>query len=567
MTAPVWFASPPEVHSALLSSGPGPGPLLASAEAWGSLSTAYTEAAEELSALVSDVVAGTWDGPTADAYAAAHAPYLDWLAQSGADSAATSAQQHTAAGAYTTALAAMPTLAELAANHATHAVLLATNFFGVNTIPIALNEADYARMWVQAATTMSTYQGVTGAAVAASPQTAPAPQIVKAADATEPSPPPAWFEQLQSSLEGLFPQPPYPDTGDFPLYQQILTFFNQIGFTDVADPLANFFQSWNGSSWLPPLGVPGSWLAYTGDPLSYLNPATIAYVLSVPLDPGSYAAFTGIVIVDDMLAIVYTAAVNPQALVLVAPLAFVEIVGSTIGNTIQLLHYVVEQTVIAVLPTILPLMTSALVPLAAAPVGATGLAGLAGLAGVAPVAAPPAPPTSFGMAMAAPGPSVPAPASPAPPPAPAAPGPAPAPPSPAAGSPPPTPAGPPPATMPGMLYMVGDLGLGAQRTLGTSSPVRKAPTTDTAETAGAAPTPDAPVVPRRRRAKAQMPGRGYEYMDLEPVTVSDQGAGMTGFPGTAPTGRRAAAGLTALAGDGFADAPVMPMMPGTWDAD
>jgi PPE-repeat protein len=179
MTTPIWMALPPEVHSALLSSGPGPGSLLAAVGAWNSLSAEYASVAEELSAVVGAVRAGAWQGPSAESYSAAYLPYLAWLTHVSANSAAAAAAHETAATSYTVALAAMPTLAELAANHATHAVLVATNFFGINTIPIALNEANYVRMWIQAATTMATYQAVSNTAVVATPSTSPAPAIVK----------------------------------------------------------------------------------------------------------------------------------------------------------------------------------------------------------------------------------------------------------------------------------------------------------------------------------------------------------------------------------------------------
>ncbi|ARG59890.1 PPE family protein [Mycobacterium kansasii] len=179
MSAPVWMAFPPEVHSALLSAGPGPASLIAAAQAWSSLSAEYGAVADELAPVVAALRTEAWRGTAAECCVAAYVPYLAWVMQESADCAQVAAVHEITAAAYQAALAAMPTLGELAANHATHAVLLATNFFGVNAIPIAFNEADYARMWMQAATIMNVYETTSSPAVASTPHTPPAPAIIK----------------------------------------------------------------------------------------------------------------------------------------------------------------------------------------------------------------------------------------------------------------------------------------------------------------------------------------------------------------------------------------------------
>ncbi|MEB3022007.1 PPE family protein [[Mycobacterium] crassicus] len=166
-------ALPPEINSARMYAGAGPGSLLSSATAWQELAAELNSAAASYGSVVEGLTSGAWTGPSALAMAAAASPYATWLSSTGAQAQRAAAQLTAAVGAYETAYAATVPPPLIAANRSAQATLIATNILGQNTAAIAAAEAAYLEMWAQDAAAMYGYAGASAAATQVTPFTSP----------------------------------------------------------------------------------------------------------------------------------------------------------------------------------------------------------------------------------------------------------------------------------------------------------------------------------------------------------------------------------------------------------
>jgi PPE-repeat protein len=164
---------PPEINSGRIYTGPGSGPMLAAAQAWGSLADELYTAASAYQSVVSELTSGSWSGPSSVSMTAAAGTYVEWLSSTAAQAEETATQARAAAAGYEAAFAMTVPPPEIAANRSLLAVLVATNFLGQNTPAIAATEAQYAEMWAQDAAAMYGYAGASAAATALPPFSSP----------------------------------------------------------------------------------------------------------------------------------------------------------------------------------------------------------------------------------------------------------------------------------------------------------------------------------------------------------------------------------------------------------
>ena len=176
------FWAPPEITSALIHSGPGPGSLLTAANAWRELAIELGQTAANYAAIVAAI---PWQGPSATAMTASTLPYVAWMQTTSLQAAQMSMAADTMASAFAVTQAAVVHPSVVTANRTLLAHLIATNFFGLNFPAIAATEAQYLQMWAANTTALLGYHATSLQTMTMPTFSPPSPMTSQAAPAVQ----------------------------------------------------------------------------------------------------------------------------------------------------------------------------------------------------------------------------------------------------------------------------------------------------------------------------------------------------------------------------------------------
>lgn len=157
-------ALPPEINSTRMYAGAGAAPLMAAGATWNGLAVELSTTASSVESVIMQLTTEQWLGPASMSMVVAAQPYLAWLTYTAESAAHAAAQAMASAAAFEAAFAMTVPPAEVAANRALLAALVATNVLGQNTPAIMATEAHYGEMWAQDALAMYGYAASSAAA-------------------------------------------------------------------------------------------------------------------------------------------------------------------------------------------------------------------------------------------------------------------------------------------------------------------------------------------------------------------------------------------------------------------
>ncbi|MFZ2242898.1 MAG: PPE family protein [Gordonia amarae] len=168
------IAGPPEFITGCLMSGAGDAPMIASSGEFTASAIAFEVAIDRLVSQLAYLLTN-WQCVASTAMSQSLIQFIVWMRLLQAQLMLAATRTGAQAAAFAEAYATMAQMPEIVENRVTTQVLYATNFLGMNTIPIGVREGQYTEMWIRDIAVQTAYLAQTVANTTFEPFVPPQP--------------------------------------------------------------------------------------------------------------------------------------------------------------------------------------------------------------------------------------------------------------------------------------------------------------------------------------------------------------------------------------------------------